>query len=327
MSVPPPLRFLLVVVGGWVTMRAAMLAPAWQEAAIRVPPAKASAEVPAPTAVGIPLAESGAAIAYPEAVRFDRPLRRKSARLSVAAPSPARLPPAGTLPGPLAAASLPDGAPASSFPAPPPAGSRAAPRWSFSVWAFARPGGAAPLAPGATLGGSQLAGRLRYRLNGSTALSGRFYLPARQASAAEAAFGGEWRPSAGLPVRLLAERRQALGRRGRSAFALTAFGGVSELPVAGFRLDAFAQAGIVGTRRRDLFAEGALRLSRRVAGPLRAGAGAWAAAQPGVARLDLGPQAVLRLAPGLTLAADWRFRVAGNAAPGSGPAITLSTDF
>ena len=60
------------------------------------------------------------------------------------------------------------------------------------------------------------------------------------------------------------------------------------------------------------------------------GAGAWAAAQPGLSRLDLGPQAALRLpvaGHAMTLAADWRLRAAGNAAPGSGPTLTLTTDF
>jgi hypothetical protein len=63
---------------------------------------------------------------------------------------------------------------------------------------------------------------------------------------------------------------------------------------------------------------------------MRFGAGAWAAAQPHVSRVDIGPHAELRLPlPGTnaSLAADWRFRVAGNARPGSGPALTLAADF
>lgn len=60
---------------------------------------------------------------------------------------------------------------------------------------------------------------------------------------------------------------------------------------------------------------------------MKAGAGAWGAAQSGVTRLDVGPQASVRFPANLTLAADWRFRVAGDAAPASGPTLTLSTDF
>jgi hypothetical protein len=141
----------------------------------------------------------------------------------------------------------------------------------------------------------------------------------------------EWQPVAKLPLRLAAERRQRLGREGRSAFALGAHGGLSEVRLPGnLRLDAYGQAGAVGLRARDLFADGAIRIAAPLdaAGAVRVGAGAWGAAQPGAARLDLGPSLSLRLPPArATLALDWRFRAAGRARPGSGPAITLSTDF
>jgi hypothetical protein len=143
------------------------------------------------------------------------------------------------------------------------------------------------------------------------------------------ALGIDWRPSRRVPVHVLAERRQGLGREGRSAFGLTVHGGVSDEPLGGLRIDAYAQAGIVGTRSRDLFGDGALRLSVPL-GRLRLGAAAWAAAQPGIARLDLGPAASLRLpiaGRSVALGADWRQRVAGDAGPGSGPALTLATDF
>jgi hypothetical protein len=130
-------------------------------------------------------------------------------------------------------------------------------------------------------------------------------------------------------LRILAERRQALGSEGRNAFSLTLHGGASAVSLpAGFRLDSYAQAGVVGARSRELFADGALRATRPVIGGLSLGAGAWGAAQPGVSRLDVGPSATLRMPTlGATLSADWRFRVAGDARPGSGPALTLSTDF
>jgi hypothetical protein len=62
---------------------------------------------------------------------------------------------------------------------------------------------------------------------------------------------------------------------------------------------------------------------------LSVGGGAWGAVQPGVSRIDIGPRASLRL-PGLQgarLVADWRFRIHGNAAPASGPSLTLAADF
>lgn len=160
-------------------------------------------------------------------------------------------------------------------------------------------------------------------------LSGRAYLPLRQASGAEAAIGLDWQPAPRLPIHLLAERRQALGEKGRSAFSLTVHGGASAQLPLDVRLDGYAQAGVVGTRSRDLFVDGAVQL-RRPLGPVEIGAGAWGAAQPGAERLDIGPHVSLRLPierANLRLSADWRFRVAGDAAPGSGPALTLGADF
>jgi hypothetical protein len=86
---------------------------------------------------------------------------------------------------------------------------------------------------------------------------------------------------------------------------------------------------VVGLKERDLFTDGSVRASTPI-GPFEVGAGAWGGAQPGVARLDVGPQASVRIPIGRTgvrASAEWRFRVAGDAEPGSGPALTLATDF
>jgi len=86
---------------------------------------------------------------------------------------------------------------------------------------------------------------------------------------------------------------------------------------------------MVGLRSRDLFVDGAARLSRRI-GAVEVGGGAWGAAQPGASRLDAGPSLSWRLPvrdANLRLQADWRFRIAGDAAPRSGPALTLAADF
>jgi hypothetical protein len=64
-----------------------------------------------------------------------------------------------------------------------------------------------------------------------------------------------------------------------------------------------------------------------------AGAGAWGSYQtgtPDASRLDLGPSVATQLPLGrwsLNMSADYRFRVAGNAQPGSGPALTIGTSF
>ena len=209
------------------------------------------------------------------------------------------------------------------------------PRLSLSAWSFVRGSGDAPLASGGMLGGSQAGARLLYRVAGTQrplSATVRVTSPLAGTRGAEAAAGLDWKLLRSLPVRLLAERRQKLGAQGRNAFALTAYGGLSDVRLAGFRLDAYAQAGVVGTRARDLFADGAATVTRPIAaaGKLRAGAGAWGAAQPGVSRLDVGPTVAVNVPVSkgtATLALDWRFRVAGDARPGSGPALTLSTGF
>lgn len=95
-------------------------------------------------------------------------------------------------------------------------------------------------------------------------------------------------------------------------------------------IDAYAQAGVVGIRSRDGFVDGAVRLGIPIGDRIRLGVGGWGALQPGASRADFGPQASYRLSTlGGTarISAEWRMRVAGDARPGSGPALTLATDF
>lgn len=212
--------------------------------------------------------------------------------------------------------------------------SRAANRWSGSVWLLARREPGAPaLAAGGTLGGSQAGARILYRVNRDPArplaLAGRLYVPLHRGAGAEVAAGIDWQPAARVPVHLLAERREALGDEGRSAFALTLYGGIGRPLPHGMRVDAYGQAGVVGVRARDLFVDGSVRVTAPV-GPVEIGAAAWGAAQPGAARLDAGPQLSVRVHAGpaiLRVSADWRFRIAGDAVPDSGPALTLAADF
>lgn len=222
------------------------------------------------------------------------------------------------------------GATALPLPILPAPGRTATDRWSASAWfLFRSDAGQAALAPGGTLGGSQAGLRLRYRLTGNLALSARASAPLGEVAGAEIAGGLDWRPVGSLPIGLLAERRQALGRSGRSAFSLTMHGGGTGSLPGGVRLDAYAQAGVVGLRARNLFVDGAVAASLPV-GPVEVGGGAWGAAQPGAARLDAGPRISWRLPvarANLRLSADWRFRIAGDAAPESGPALSLGADF
>lgn len=211
-------------------------------------------------------------------------------------------------------------------------------RWSGSAWVFLRSGADAhsPATSG-QLGGSQATARLRWRLNSDpqlrTAIYGRVTTALADAEESEAAIGAEWHPLPNTPLWIAAERRIAIGKHGRNAWSAYAAGGIWRpgLPL-GLTLDGYGQAGIVGARSRDMFADGAIRLSHPVSAPqgVRVGAGVWAAAQPYATRLDVGPNASvpLKLArQPVTLSADLRMRVAGNARPGSGVAVTLGSDF
>ncbi|HEX8309144.1 MAG TPA: hypothetical protein VF645_12085 [Allosphingosinicella sp.] len=331
------------MLGGWAALRAALIAPPWptqpadaaqavERSPGRPPPRLASA----PQVPGSTLAPVRTRATYAVAIRLPPappppPLgARPAAREPLQASAPRDLPPRSVPAGSAIATVLPAiASPPANAPVQQPRG-----RWSLSAWAFVREGDPAPLAAGGLLGGSQAGARLAYRLNRDSgrplALSLRLSAPLRRTEGAEAALGIDWKPARRLPVHVLAERRQALGREGRSAFGITVYGGVGDARLGPLRADGYAQAGIVGARSRDPFADGSLRLSLPLGERARLGAGVWGAAQPGLARLDLGPQAALRLpvaGRSVTVAADWRVRVAGNARPGSGPTLTLATDF
>jgi len=137
-------------------------------------------------------------------------------------------------------------------------------------------------------------------------------------------------PFRSIPVALTIERRQAIGKLGggRSAFAMFLEGGVYQRPIAwGFSLDGYAQAGVVGMRHRDLFADGGATLTKPLFGRYAAGFGVWGGVQPGLYRVDAGPRVSMRVRHNMRVHLDYRYRVAGNAEPGSGPVITLAGDF
>jgi hypothetical protein len=334
-----PLRFLALVVCAWVGARTLILNLPGSAKDRR--PAAAAALPPAPTAILLPrFPPSPTTPATPAITRsLIRNMSYKTQRephLSRAGAPPVAAvaslrTPIPTVAGLVEAPAEP-AATAWSLALPIPA---AAPpgrtrRWSSSAWLLLRDDrGEAALAPGGTLGGSQAGARFAYRVGGGLALSARAYLPLRRRRGAEIAAGVDWQPVARLPLHLLAERRQDAGGAGRSAFALTLYGGASGRLPAGLRAEAYAQAGVVGTRSRDAFVDGAARVALPT-GPVEVGGGVWGAAQPGSARLDAGPAVTYRLpirGAALRIEAGWRFRVVGDAVPGSGPALTVAADF
>lgn len=149
----------------------------------------------------------------------------------------------------------------------------------------------------------------------------------------EFAIGARWQPKAEWPVLVSVERR--LRNIGPDSFALYLAGGRGDIRLpAGFKLETYAQAGLVSGGNAGYFFDAQARADRRILPqtplPLHIGAGVWSGGQRGVMRLDVGPSLRTEIPVGNTnirLTADWRFRVAGDAAPGNGPALTVSTGF
>jgi hypothetical protein len=149
----------------------------------------------------------------------------------------------------------------------------------------------------------------------------------------EVAVGIRWRPKAAWPVSVSAERR--FRQLGDDSFSLYAAGGLGDITLPEkFKLEGFGQAGVISGANAGHFFDVQARADRRVEPisplPVYLGAGMWAGGQRGAARLDVGPTVRTELHIGQTrlrVTADWRFRIAGDAAPGNGPALTLSTGF
>jgi hypothetical protein len=317
---------------------------------------------PAAAAPAIARGETGTAGALPAAARFTPPASPRFVPLAPpvqhrldAAPVPvgvaaghqiawmaalSRLP----LPAGFVAARVAATTPVPFFPVPAAGSSSTDRRWSADGWLLLRRGAKGSLAAGAlapSYGASQTGAMLRYRLAPASAhrpetyarLAAAFDSPAEK----EAAVGVSARPLAALPLRAMAELRvseqSGTTRLRPAALVVTELQPV-DLP-HGVRAEFYGQAGYVGGRHATAFADGQARIDTHLAGfgrsEFRAGAGAWAGAQKGAARLDLGPSATVGVplgdAASARLGLDWRLRVAGDAQPGTGVALTLSAGF
>ncbi len=225
--------------------------------------------------------------------------------------------------------------------------------WTGDAWLFLRPDATnrAEASGGlATYGASQAGAVLRYHIAQESPLAPTAYLRASSSLAAaeqaELALGISARPARRLPVTLHTEMRIAEignGSELRPAVFAVAAPPVARLPA---RTEArfYGQAGYVAGSFATSFVDGQARIDREVArfdaeaGPassarplrLRAGAGVWGGAQRGAARADFGPTATAQFNIGqlpVTAAMDYRFRIAGEAQPASGAALTLATNF
>lgn len=217
-------------------------------------------------------------------------------------------------------------------------GEKTVSRWRGSAWLLWRKGSGnlQDLVTGGRLGGSQAGLRLDYDLTpssiGRAAIYGRVSSAFNRPTSPESAVGVTWQPTRSIPLSIAAERRFALGDGARNANALFAVGGFGPRPVLGkLEAEAYVQAGVVGFHRRDLFADGKLSLLAPISRtPVRTGLSFSGGAQPEVERLDIGPELQFRLPlPRLAsrVSIEWRERVAGQASPSSGLTVTLGADF
>lgn len=317
-----PVRFLALVALGWIGMRFALL---WSQTgslpeAVEAMVPLASAE-PGAGAVAAPQARSVTPVREARIVPAVRAGKTPAARAAFPESDPARVQMA-------LLALVQYGTPATdgatvgvaSVPLPPAAQPERLPgmpaRWSASAWFVVRPGTGLGAAPGGSqLGGGQAGLRVAWLLapRQRIAAFARAVTPLR-GRGAEGSIGFEWQP-AEAPVRLVAERRFGLdGARGGPGIGVIAgYDGT----IAGLRLESYGQAGAIRRARTELYADGAVRATRTLA-------------EGDAARLDLGPSAMVALqlaGQDVRLALDWRQRIAGNARPGSGFALTLGSDF
>ncbi len=214
-------------------------------------------------------------------------------------------------------------------------------RWSMDLWALWREDTTTPITSGRpSYGRSQVGAVLRYRLDTSSRHAPQLHLRATRAldgaNETDVALGASARPLPSIPVRLAAEARVSETDGGTelrgAAYAITELPPV-ELP-AGLTGEAYVQGGYVSGDFATAFVDGQARITRELAGTnnfrLTAGGGAWGGAQDDAQRLDIGPSAGVSFRVGQArgrVSADYRFRVAGDAEPASGPALTLTAGF
>lgn len=210
-----------------------------------------------------------------------------------------------------------------------------------SSWLLIRGGqNASSVAGIALLGGSQIGGRFRLQLpevNDRIAVSvtAGISAPLNGVLGKEATVGLSMRHGQRIPITASIEHRFGLDKIGRNAVVVLVTTGVSDLPIARqIVINGYVEAGVVGLHQRNEFVDGSLSASRVISHnrnfTVGVGAGIWGAAQPGSRRIDSGPVIDVRWAnrsTALKVSAQWRFRLVGDSLPGSGPALSIGTDF
>ncbi len=213
-------------------------------------------------------------------------------------------------------------------------------RLDIYAYSFLRSGSdkTGTLAPAPQYGGGQSGAIITYKMTRHAALIGRVSLAHKGSNPAEFAAGLRIKPVQSIPISFTAERR--FRANSPDVTALYAAGSREDMKLpAGLSARAYAQAGVIFGPQSGHFYDTGIRIDRpviKVADTLiNVGIGSWAGGQragndPSAGRIDIGPalRTKVNLGPApLHISADWRFRVAGNAQPKNGPAITISTGF
>jgi hypothetical protein len=218
---------------------------------------------------------------------------------------------------------------------PPSQGVSARKALSGSAWLFWRQdsSGTASGTEAPTLGGSQTGFRLSQPLaSGSIVTVGataRISAPIGAKRGKDVSLGAELRPT-GSALRLLLERRTALDTGSQSGWsAIVTHGAERPIPRVKLKLITYAEAGTIFRKRADPFAFATLQIVRPIRTTFDIGIRATGDVQRGANRADAGPVFSLKLQsqPTVTMSADWRFRLLGNARPASGPSVTIATSF
>jgi hypothetical protein len=331
MSAGRPLRFLGLALGGWVMIRVALLLP-------EVASLPTSQVIPRVLEVLAPKAAAAVLGRLRASPRIVVILRAAAPGPDVPKPRSIGMPAMRSPLGIAVSVREPPPAPTSQVygipsPAAPPFVAKGPSRLTGSIWLLAR-GGPAGTVSGGQLGASQGGMRLVYALGRrrKVALVARLATPLKGVGR-EAALGVEWQPTR-LPIRVVAERRFALdgGRGGPTLGVIAGYGPTDIVP--GVRLEAYGQAGAIARDGVEAFVDASARITHplgKVGGTrIDIGVGAWGSAQRAAERFDIGPSIVVAVpvaGKSIRMTLDWRERVAGAARPGSGPALSIGSDF
>ncbi len=188
-------------------------------------------------------------------------------------------------------------------------------------------------------GASQAGAILAHRISGNKGRNVSAFVRASTALASsgeeELALGIKTKPFESLPVSFFAEQRFGPRDNGIRGTALYIAGGTGPdklLPRTS--VETYGQMGFVFARDDSYFYDASAALQTRILdhqeSRLTAGAAIWASGQEGASRIDVGPRVKFQVPVGpinMQVSVDWRERIGGNAHPGSGAAVTLSTDF